>query len=113
MTTLHRRPVHLGENPREKLRETPARRPQRRPQPLAETRDPAAILRSQIAHISAEVDKRLGNKPGTCHRAVYFWLWPPQDNTSIPVLENLRTDAVVWLLAAMEKNFNNNQGDAP
>lgn len=57
------------------------------------------ILREDITAICNQIDVRLGNRPGTAERGLYFWLWPPGPNTDANVLTDLHSDAVVTLAA--------------
>ena len=59
--------------------------------------DPAEFLRADITAVCLQIDRRLGNPPGTAERGTYFWLWPPEDVSSLDVLTRLHTDAVTFL----------------
>ena len=57
----------------------------------------AQQLITDIKSISAQIDRRLDNKPGTAERGLYHWHWPPTPTTSIEVLTNLHADSVAFL----------------
>lgn len=56
---------------------------------------PADTLRSEIAAICEQIDRRTGAKPGTAERGTYFWFWPRTD--CIDTLTALHRDAVTFL----------------
>jgi hypothetical protein len=70
---------------------TAARRPRVAP-------TPAEFLRTDITDICAQIDRRLGNPPGTAEHGLYFWWWPPGGVDSLDVLQALHTDALRFLL---------------
>ena len=57
----------------------------------------AESLRAEISGLGHQIDRRLGNRPGTAERGLWFWLWPPHPETSIDVLTRLRADAQKYL----------------
>jgi hypothetical protein len=57
----------------------------------------AESLRAEIFDLGQQIDRRLGNRPGTAEKAVYFWHWPPNPNTGVDVLTRLHADAVEFL----------------
>ena len=61
--------------------------------------EPSEILRAEITELAAQIDRRLGNPPGTAERAIYFWFWPRVDD--LDVLTRLHADAVGFLAAAL------------
>lgn len=54
------------------------------------------VLVDGIAQACAEIDARLGNRPGTAERGCYFWYWPPDPNLGIDVLVALYRDALTF-----------------
>lgn len=54
-------------------------------------------LCQQITKTCARIDRRLGNRPGTAEKGLWFWLWPPHPDTDTDVLINLHADAVDFL----------------
>ncbi|HOB50963.1 MAG TPA: hypothetical protein PKK01_16880 [Mycobacterium sp.] len=57
----------------------------------------AEVLADEISAICEQIDRRLGNPPGTAEAGLYFWLWPPGD-LDADVLTALHADAVTFLL---------------
>lgn len=57
----------------------------------------AEILAADIQEICAQIDRRLGNPPGTAARGCYWHLWPPGGH-STDVLTALHRDALRFLL---------------
>ena len=66
------------------------------------TRPPAESLRREIRELAAQIDRRLGNPPGTAERAIYFWFWPRVDD--LDVLTALHADAARFLLDTIKEN---------
>ena len=58
--------------------------------------EPAEILAAEIDAICAQIDRRNGKPAGTALRGIFFWLWPPGDQ-SAEVLARLHADAVAML----------------
>jgi hypothetical protein len=56
----------------------------------------AALLTAEIAGICQQIDRRLGNPPGTAEGGLYFWLAPP-GGQSAEVLTRLHADAAEFL----------------
>lgn len=56
-----------------------------------------AELLADTITVCAQIDRRLGNRPGTAWRGLWFWLWPPPQHPDPDVLRNLHTDAVEFL----------------
>jgi hypothetical protein len=54
-------------------------------------------LRAEIEQVAAQLDRRHGDPPDTALRAIYLWLWPPQDCRSAEVLAALHAEAVGFL----------------
>lgn len=59
-------------------------------------------LRDRITEVCAEIDTRLGNRPGTAERGCFFWYWPPEPSIGVEVLVALYRDAVA-MLRSVEK----------
>ena len=57
----------------------------------------AELLAADIRNICQQIDRRLGNRPGTAARGTYFWLWPPDPLPDVSVLTRLHADAVKFL----------------
>jgi hypothetical protein len=57
----------------------------------------AELLTAEIAELAAQIDRRLGNPPGTAENGIYFWLGPPGWQ-SAEVLAALHRDALTFLL---------------
>jgi len=57
----------------------------------------AQVLREEIYEIGRQIDRRLGNRPGTAERGIYFWLWPPDSLTDLGVLAQLHGDGIEFL----------------
>ncbi|MDQ1247529.1 MAG: hypothetical protein QG597_1899 [Actinomycetota bacterium] len=57
----------------------------------------AEVLAGEISAICAQIDRRLGNPPGTAENGIYFWLGPPGWQ-SAEVLAALHRDALTFLL---------------
>jgi len=57
----------------------------------------AESLRAEISDLGHQIDRRLGNRPGTAERGIYFWHWPPDAVVSVDVLTRLRRDAAQFL----------------
>ena len=55
------------------------------------------LLVDGIAQACAEIDARLGNRPGTAERGCYFWYWPPHPAQTVETLAALHADAVAFL----------------
>jgi len=55
------------------------------------------VLREEIYQIGRQIDRRLGNRPGTAERGIYFWLWPPDSLNDLGVLARLHADAIEFL----------------
>ena len=64
--------------------------------------EPSEILRAEITELAAQIDRRLGNPPGTAERAIYFWFWPRVDD--LDVLTALHADAARFLLDTIKEN---------
>ena len=62
----------------------------------------ADTLRSEIAQVCLQIDRRLHNPPGTAERGLYFWYWPPVPSLGADTLAALRADAVEFLAALSE-----------
>lgn len=56
----------------------------------------AEVLGEEITAVCAQIDRRLGNRPGTAERGLYFWLWPPAD-LAVDVLVRLHADGIKFL----------------
>ena len=57
----------------------------------------AEVLSDEISELAAQIDRRLANRPGTAERAIYFWLYPLDDELPCEVLSALHSDAVAYL----------------
>jgi len=57
----------------------------------------AEVLADEISAICEQIDRRLGNPPGTAENGIYFWLGPPGWQ-SAEVLATLHRDALAFLL---------------
>ena len=57
----------------------------------------AEVLADEISELCAQIDRRLGNPPGTAENGIYFWLGPPGWQ-STKVLAALHRDALTFLL---------------
>ena len=57
----------------------------------------AELLAGEISDICQQIDRRLGNRPGTAARGTYFWLWPPDPLPDVSVLIRLHVDSVKFL----------------
>jgi hypothetical protein len=57
----------------------------------------ADTLREEIDDIAAQLDRRHGDPPGTAVRAIFLWLWPPEDCHAADVLAALHAEAVGFL----------------
>jgi hypothetical protein len=91
-TTRHRKPY------------TPHRRPRLLP---PEPPDLAAQLRSEIAELGRQMDRRTGAKPGTAERGFWFWFGPPHaEYTNVAVLTRIHRDAVQFLLNEIDRHDN-------
>lgn len=66
-----------------------------RPRALAPTH--AQILTAETLAVCAQIDRRLGNQPGTAARGCWFWHWPPEPHQSVELLAALHADAVAFL----------------
>ncbi|MCB1290350.1 hypothetical protein [Mycolicibacterium sp.] len=64
--------------------------------------EPSEILRAEITELAAQIDRRLGNPPGTAERGIYFWYWPRVDD--LDVLTALHADAARFLLDTIKEN---------
>jgi len=64
--------------------------------------EPSEIRRAEITELAAQIDRRLGNPPGTAERAIYFWFWPRVDD--LDVLTALHADAARFLLDTIKEN---------
>lgn len=53
----------------------------------------AEVLADEIAELAAQIDRRLGNPPGTAERGCYFHYWPLDDELPCEVLSALHADA--------------------
>lgn len=57
----------------------------------------AEVLAGEIRALCDQIDRRLGNPPGTAENGIYFWLGPPGWQ-SAAVLAALHRDALSFLL---------------
>ena len=64
--------------------------------------EPCETLRAEITELAAQIDRRLGNPPGTAERGIYFWYWPRVDD--LDVLTALHADAARFLLDTIKEN---------
>ncbi|MDQ1308231.1 MAG: hypothetical protein QG671_4065 [Actinomycetota bacterium] len=57
----------------------------------------AEVLAEEISAICEQIDRRLGNPPGTAERGCYFHLWPLDVELACEVLSTLHADATAYL----------------
>lgn len=57
---------------------------------------PAELLAADIREMCQQIDRRLGNRPGTAERGLWFWLWPPE-RPEPDVVARMHSDAAEFL----------------